>query len=563
MPVASKFDWPILPPEIVQAHRDYLEKEVLPLSVPHVKNARLFRGGGKRILSHGHGLKLIGSYKTPFAWDYRESPVDARAMSALSEFDPALHEEISNGWHRKHGGFEGVASTLQGYDRVYTNFNKFTPQQQSNFHLAYEAVKNLLRPSAYKVGVKSVLSYRPDSNTTSSGLPYLRPKIDVLDIVISDANILVDEIRASPGAKFESFQVPPVIPFVKSIPSKQEKMKTRAVWAYPAVMTCIESCFGVQLYRKLIRSVSPGGIPIMQGRGAFAHARAFVSNVPPGVGVLALDFVKGDQQLPAWILRMAKSLLEEHIDFSMFEDSPVSQAQADGNKRVWDFVWWYFINTPIVFDDMLYRKTAGVPSGSLFTLLAWNMVSLIVRAYLMISLDGRMPRTGDLAVCGDDGVSRVYVLGRTADDYISAALDVGFLFHPAPKSQLAYWPRCVEVQTLSTVFDDPLVIRRSEIDLFARACFPMSWNSSREESVARLLMLDLSVLCTMKKFHKFVLFYFSYKYLSLHKPIRVDREIEQKFKYVLGISIASSTTLSDLIPMYKDTVRVTWMLTTT
>jgi len=454
--------------------------------------------------------------------------------------------------HRKHGGLEGLAKSLSTYDRYYTNFSRYDEATRLQFEEATSRARIILDPG-YRATVRSIRYFRMTSS--SSGAPYFRPKNEVAERLYHDAECLRQHIVSTPEKAFADYVVPPVFPALKSVPKEIEKgFSTRGVWMFPAVITLLEAQFGTSLYSSLLRNRDYMRLPLMHGRGAFNKARSFMNSIDVGEGVRVSDWVKGDSQVPPWLIRLAKSVLEGFIDFSTYEFHRVDDAAAAANKRVWDFVWWYFINTPIVFNDVLFRKSGGVPSGSLFTLLSWCVVSVIVNLVVTKRVEGSWLESTDIVVCGDDSAVRVKSAGRSFDEYHRAASEVGVLWHPAPKSSLNYWPNASSAQTLSTQFHDGSRLVRDTTDLLARCAYPTRYVSSREESVGRVLMVSMSVCNTDPVVHGFASFYATYKAAYLKAPIFVDKELVRYFRYVLGRRLKSSATLGDLMKPFGDTL---------
>jgi len=416
-------------------------------------------------------------------WRYPESPVDYRCLDGLRAFDEVLANQIFQKYHRKHGGLDGIISSISKYDRYYANFNKFEPKTRELWDRAEGDVRMYFRGLAKATPVP-YWWHRP--NSSNSGDPYYINRREIVDLIHEETGELVDLISNSPERSFESYHVPPVVPYVKSVTSKRVYgPKTRAIWCFPAVITCLESMFGSSLYHLLIQQRRANKIPLMHGPCAFRDARAFVRNIDVGQGIRVSDWVKGDQQMPPWLLKKAFDILESLMDFKKLGGFRCSAYRAASNKRCWDYVRWYFINTPIVICDWLFRKSGGIPSGSLFTLLVWNICSMLTNCYLARAVEGRILGADDQVVCGDDNAARVFTTGLTQTDFARAGARCGLIFHKAPKSQLAYWPDHQEVRVLSSQFYDPLKLLRDEEDLFARFLFPQRWSSCREESVAR------------------------------------------------------------------------------
>lgn len=505
-------------------------------------------------------MKFLGVYKTPLRWLYPEPPVDYRALDGLRAWDSNYANFIHMKYMRKHGGYDGIVKSLTNYDRYYANFNKFPDDVKCNWDLAIQDCKIFFVHLPHKASPVPWWYYRP--NASNSGAPYFKNRRDIVDLIHHEAGELVEKIWDTPDLAFVDYLVDPVIPYVKSVTSKRAYgPKTRAIWCYPAVMTCIEHMFGSSLYHLLLQNKHTAHIPFMHGQSAFKDSRMFIRSTDIGQGVRVSDWVKGDQQMPPWLLKLAFEILESLIDFNTFAGRPVGKLMAKRLKRVFDYVRWYFINTPIVIGDYLYRKAGGIPSGSLFTLMVWNMCSLLVNCYLTRTVECRRLDWKDVVVCGDDNAARVYTPGLEFSVFARAARKCGLIFHGYPKSQLEYWPNHDKVISLSSRYNDPSRLERDEDDLFARFIYPQRFSANREESVARSLMLDMSVLKTMPRVHAFTLFYLKWKPVNLKKPIYTDKDINKYFRYVADapwLTFPDDTTIYDILVPYGDDHK--WMM---
>lgn len=504
-------------------------------------------------------MKLIGRYGTLMTWNYAEAPVDGRALDAMVAFDPALANKIRTKYMRKHGGLAGVIKNISSYDKFYGNFNKFDAQARYCWDLAQQDTRQFFFRLPHKASPCPYWYYRPAAS--NSGDPYYSNRREILDLIYEETGDLFEEIASTPERSFESYMAPPVVPFVKSVVSKTTYgPKTRAIWCYPAVMTCLESMFGTSLYHLMIQHRHTAQIPLMHGPSAFKDSRTFLRATDVGQGVRVSDWVKGDQQMPPWLIKRAFDILEELLDFNTVVGRPVSPNIAARNRRVFHYVRWYFINTPIVVLDWLYRKSGGIPSGSLFTLMVWNICSLLTNCYLSRIVENRQLTSRDVVVCGDDNAARVYTPGLTFANFARAGARCGLIFHGHPKSQLHYWPKHEQIVSLSSRYNEPAMLYRDEEDLLARFIYPQRWVQSREESIGRALMLDMSVLKSMPRVHSFVQFYLKHKPLRLNAPIYTDKDINKYFRYVADapwLVFPDSCTLLDIIKPYANDFK--WM----
>jgi hypothetical protein len=437
--------------------------------------------------------------------------------------------------------------------------NKWSAEDLGHWESAGNDLNSILDNIPSKAPVGLIKWYRPTAS--SSGLPYLKPKIEVHDQTVDDAYDLADLIMSTPERRFDSYDVPPVIPFVKSLPSPLEKYSTRGVWGFPAVITYIESVFGAPLYEMIMKNKEMCNLPFLFGSGTFSKARAFVHSTPrDGQSFCAsTDFVKGDTQPLADKLRDVFGHLERKIDFTMEGGHRVTPHREKKLRRLWAFVQWFFSNTPIVFNDWLYRKTSGFPSGSLFTMLMWLMFNFKEKAFLVNKLLRTRATADNVAVGGDDGLLR----GRgdvTLDAILHAASRIGTEYHPLGKSMLYRGDEILETVILSTQFKKYEDFARNEVDLFARMVYPPGWVSTTEESVGRVLTIAMSVCKSMPRVVRFADLYLDNAPVNLKRPIKLESNYLKYFRLMMNIDFRTmGATLGELVRTYLNDVLWTFL----
>jgi len=486
------------------------------------------------------------------AWRYPESPTDFRAYHFMRTWKPHIGNKIFQKYHRKHGGYMGIVQSIKAYDRPFKNFNYFSPAVQDAWGKAYLDTRQAFYLAGQKCSPCTFTRY--EMKPTNSGAPYFTKRTYIKDQLYEDAARLSSFIRRATTMKFEDIRVPPVVPFCKSVTSIKSRTKTRAIWCLPAVITLIESKYGTPLYHLLLKNRQFYNLPLMHGVGALGAVRNFLASIQEGEGVMTDDWVKGDQQMPPWLIDMAFDILEEMIDFRQFNDKWITPEQQDENYREWRYVRWYFKNTPIVLGDHLYRKAGGIPSGSLFTLLVWSMCSSLKNCFLARFVENRQLVRTDFLVCGDDSIRRVKQPNMTVNKYKRVLMKCGLLIHNPPKSQLRYHPDHMNTITLSTSFAQKNAYLRDREDTLARCIYPSRWVSSREESAARVLFLAMSLFKTDPVLVDFADYYLKTAFLNLKKPIFSDRDLNKYFRYVLDVPwlvFPAVTTLGDVLKAYS------------
>lgn len=505
----------------------------------------------------GPNLRRIGPYVVDgYDWRYQEAPVDLRALDGLKQFSPELGAKIEQNWHRKHGGNSEIEEALSRYRHSRVKRSDLSLEDREHWEQAVIDVENIFTVLPERAAIRPPHWYR--STSASAGLPYLRPKNEVHDELINDAYALMWHIMKTPDKKFIDYKVPPVIPFLKAQPSPREKYSTRGIWGFPGVITVLESMFFSGVYDLILKYRDDFDLPVMIGRGGFRRARSFIHTARDNEKIYSLDYIKGDANTPAWKQKDSFRIIEKLIDFRVYEGRFVSPEFSEKLHRVYDYLVWYNINTPIVYNNVLYRKKGGVASGAGPTLLEWIIRNNVDRGFMSRKLDRRPLRRGDGLAGGDDGLGKSSNPDLTLNDLLAAGEIVGAKFHEQGKSMLYTGKEKHKVKTLSTRFPEPITLDRDEEELFARCIYPSSWVSCREESVARVAALALSLCKTNPNLVNFADFYINWKPLSLDKPIKQDRDLRKYFRYVFGqtgAAFSGSTTLRPILKSYADDIQ--------
>jgi hypothetical protein len=236
-------------------------------------------------------------------------------------------------------------------------------------------------------------------STTSSGAPeFVVKKVAFAKDLARAKRILADKVR-----------FPYCMPYRRT-QHGEDGPKTRLVWGYPLSMVLIEAQFAVPLIRRFIRSQSP----MMFGMydGAAGGRLSAVENA--GVRY-AIDFSGFDSRLSVRLINSAFSVLATHFgEFTMDE------------RRSWNVVKRYFLNTPIAMPDgRLYMTRRGVPSGSFFTQLVDSIANFIAVQYAFHRTTKRTVDPDRIFVLGDDcilGFNEYVGLGDLSQKFLELGL---------------------------------------------------------------------------------------------------------------------------------------------
>jgi len=486
----------------------------------------------KYVVETGLNVVKIANYPTSVPWEaiYSESAPCYRTLNYLKEYDRKMYD-VQLSRHRKHGGGEALARGLSIFNQAKSNYHMISDEHKMLHRRATAVVSDMFKSMPARAYVHPLKHYVPTGS--NSGFPHFKKRNEIIDVVMEEAQALKHTIRHS-GMKFKDILAPPVCIFVKAVPSDVDKNSTRPVWCFPAAVSVLEAMFSTSLYRTIFKYAGSCNLPICVGKGGFGRARNFINSCRPGQGISTSDYVKGDANQASWRIKNAFSVLEGLIDFTKYDGHQISQEAQDGNKRLWNYVQWYFINTPFVFYDTLYRKKAGVPSGSNFTMLVWIIINLIDKCYTKLRVDGGNVAKSDVIAGGDDGgVILSNPKEHTPESLAKVGLEVGAYYHKEPKSKLRIFPEHTEVQLLSTRFDDPNRIKRDTTDTISRMCYPSRYCRSREEAVSRALTLDLSLCKGDPYVHEFATSYLLHKPVRMWHPVMMDDSLRKYFQYVI------------------------------
>lgn len=122
-----------------------------------------------------------------------------------------------------------------------------------------------------------------------------------------------------------------------------------------------------------------------------------------GKPMMMTDFSQFDKTVPPWLIRDAFNMVFDSLDLShvIGSDNKVWNVNSDRTRRRLDRLVKYSINTPVRLPSgERYRKSGGVPSGSMFTNIIDTIVNTIITRYCVFETTGHLP-LGEMYL-GDD-----------------------------------------------------------------------------------------------------------------------------------------------------------------
>jgi len=279
--------------------------------------------------------------------------------------------------------------------------------------------------------------------------------------------------------------------------SPRDDPKTRLVWIYPAEMLVVEGLWAPVMYKGFEHLPDS---PLLYGKSSQRLYTEWLVRLKDGEKLYGLDFSAFDAKVPAWMIHVAFDILHQNVEWLTWRGKPTNKRSRQKWRNVWDGVKWYFINTPILMPDgRMFRKRAGVPSGSWFTQLVDSVVCYILNKY--IAKCQGMEAAG-LKVLGDDSAF------RTAKklDLVQASEDasvLGMVLHPV-KCEETEDPK--DFKLLGTKYRKGHAHREDE-EWFKLALYPENPPGDVGVSLTRLVGLWLGGAMWSKRFCEFMDFF--------------------------------------------------------
>nr|APG78183.1 RdRp [Beihai partiti-like virus 1] len=350
-------------------------------------------------------LKLLKSCKG-FALDLRPPRPDPVAIKVASEvFGASEVDRVRSKFHRSFVTSERLMEDLFDYDRVYANADV---RDEPIYQLALQSVREQYTPQERLVPLTlGAVEQHPDLTRDSApGLPYsqegYRTKADVLNAGISGRwHKLWDVV-----GKGKPAQIPDSQHFFRAqTVDDPDVHKIRTTWGYPFDVLIEESRFFLP-YIKWLKTTDqvPIGYQVEIATGGMHYIDDMLKSHPRATFGM-LDWRKFDKTIPAWLIRDAFQIMYDVYEMGKVQcsEGKLWPVNSQHSQRRFRKIVNYFINTTIqTHIGLRFRKTGGVPSGSMFTNIIDSIVNAIVMRYLIYSYAGEFP-LADIYM-GDDSL---------------------------------------------------------------------------------------------------------------------------------------------------------------
>jgi hypothetical protein len=211
---------------------------------------------------------------------------------------------------------------------------------------------------------------------------------------------------------FGPMRVANVLSVLHRSETSYESMKEDLLWGYP-IDVMIEEGRYFYPYLKWMKEEAEG-LPIAyqveMATGGMEYINQMVQK-HKHCKFICGDWSKFDKSIPFWLIRLAFDVIRRSFDFSKVrgKDGVVRSCTEKETELRFRRMVRYFIYTPVrMSTGERFRKTGGVPSGSMFTNIIDSIANMIVMRYCIYQTSGNFPSgeiyLGDDSVCAVSGI---------------------------------------------------------------------------------------------------------------------------------------------------------------
>jgi hypothetical protein len=447
---------------------------------------------------------------------------DPWCAESLKTFDVALYRELNE--YTKGGAntyeLEEILNELSETDRNFVpdldTHETFALEYATKKVLGYmQAVVGKVEPWSIERSVESL------HNDTSAGAGYLgKKKGEVKGSILEQAKMMF--WKAVDGV--------PVLAVATMVGTRAHMHKLtnkarRMIFNVPAAQIALELCYVKPITDKLLEKPDSSlmffGKNVI-GRLALLMRRAFGRKS----AAVRLDFKKFDRTVPTFLLRRAFGIVRELIDFEHWEGKSLSPSEVQRQKRVFDMVEEYFVNTPVMSPKGNLIIIEGmIISGSGFTQLIGSIVTAIL-VEMAAQYDGIGVML--LRTLGDDGyagLAQYPDLEKWAKYFMR-----WFRMELSVEKSKVFNGTSNEKNFLGYVFKHGFLVRKS-FDLFNLFLHPGGEVDSLQKSYTRLTAYMFLGGVSDLKFCKFYEYYQSCYDLDDSWEFQDDWEMKSKRDY--------------------------------
>lgn len=383
--------------------------------------------------------------KEGFPMDLRVVGEDEIATKFANDwFGKKRIDKVREKYHRSVASFDEIRRDLMDYDRKYASSSV---RSEANYQMALQSVRDQFasKQKLIPLTLGAAMSHPDFPRDKSPGLPWrlkgFKTKGDVIDNRVAQSYIF--RLWEGVGNGREHVGLPDTCAFFRSQIATKDKNKIRAVWGIPIDVVVEEFRFFKPYIQWLEQTHAPIAYGIEMATGGMSYINQMCHAFPHDK-MLMVDYRQFDKSIPPWLIRDAFTIVFDSIDFHHVIDSEGKTwpVRPDRTLRRVKKLINYFINTPVRLPTgERFRKTGGVPSGSVFTNIIDTIVNCIVMRYLLYDTTGSLP-VADMYL-GDD--SFIIAKGNVDLDLIAEVAKEKFsmIVHP-DKSYVTTNPKNIQ-----------------------------------------------------------------------------------------------------------------------
>lgn len=369
--------------------------------------------------------------KKGFQIDTRHHGLDRDAcMFANAAFGRYQVDYAISTLHRSVASHEEIKADILSYDRSYVSSKV---RNSDNYRMVLQSVRDEFVASEKLIPLTlgGAWEHSEFPKDKSPGLPWTERGFKTKGDVIRDTEARNEIIaRWDAIGRGRDTGLPDTAAFFRAQVVTLDKNKIRGVWGVPLDVISEEARFFLPYIKFLKSTTAPIAYRLEMATGGMAYIDDMI-RAHSGKPMMMTDFSQFDKTVPPWLIRDAFNMVFDSMDFShvIGSDNKVWNVNSDRTKRRISRLIRYFINTPVRLPSgERYRKSGGVPSGSMFTNIIDTIVNIIITRYCVYETTGYLP-LGEMYL-GDD--SFVICDGKiNLSDISNIALEeFGMIVHP-------------------------------------------------------------------------------------------------------------------------------------
>nr|QZZ63397.1 hypothetical protein [Leuven Partiti-like virus 3] len=369
--------------------------------------------------------------KKGFQIDTRHHGLDRDAcMFANAAFGRHQVDHAISTLHRSVASHEEIKADILSYDRKYINSKV---RQTDNYRMVLQSVRDdfLSQEKLIPLTLGGAWEHPEFPKDKSPGLPWTERGFKTKGAVLDDTSARNEILgRWDAIGRGRDTGLPDTAAFFRAQVVTKDKNKIRGVWGVPLDVISEEARFFLPYIKFLKQSNAPIAYRLEMATGGMAYIDDMIRH-HRGKPMMMTDIKEFDKAVPPWLIRDAFNIIFDSMDFEhvIGSDGNIWNVNSDRTRRRINRLIKYFINTPVRLPSgERYRKSGGVPSGSMFTNIIDTIVNVILTRFSVYETTGHLP-LGEMYLGDDsfvicDGVLNLSAVAEVAQE------NFGMTVHP-------------------------------------------------------------------------------------------------------------------------------------